>query len=57
MVELMSIMYICCSLLSHDVSKLVFCIPQLKFPITVKSCTVKGLLKLYLEPNKWVFER
>ena len=42
MVEFMSNIYICCFILSHDVSKLVCCIPQLRFPITVKSCTVKG---------------
>ena len=41
MVELMLNMYVC-SILSHDVSKFVCFISQLRFLITVKSCNVKG---------------
>ena len=41
MFELMLNMYVC-SILSHDVSKFVCFIPQLRFLITVKSSSVKG---------------
>ena len=41
MVELMLNMYVC-YILSHDVSKFVCFIPQLRFLITVKSGSIKG---------------
>ena len=33
---------VCCSILSHDVSKFVYFIPQLRNLKTVKSCTLRG---------------
>ena len=42
MVQAMLNTSVCCSILSHDVSKFVYFIPQLRNLKTVKSCTLKG---------------
>ena len=42
MVQVMLNTSICYSILSHDVSKFVYFIPQLRNLKTVKSCTLKG---------------
>ena len=42
MIQVMLNTSIYCSILSHDVSKFVYFIPQLRNLKTVKSCTLKG---------------
>ena len=58
MVELMLNTYIC-SILSHDVSKFVCIMPQLRFLITVKSCNVKSFYinNIYTLINKCVKDK